>query len=303
MKALSGVFGPVVTPFDAATGNVATADFRANAEAHLRAGLSGLVVAGSTGEAALLDDVERRMLVESVRGVVDDDRWLIAGAGSESTRQTMRRARDAASAGADAVLVVSPHYYSGAMTAEALRAHFSRVADESPVPLVLYNIPKYAHFSLPPELVAELARHENVIGIKDSSGDLSLLEQYLASQSAEFTVLTGSGQTWAQALALGARGGILGVSLFAPALTLSVLAAHLRNDASEALRLQERLTPLARRIVSDQGVAGVKAALDLIGRAGGNPRSPLLPLDAAGRDETARLLEAAGLAGAVTLPA
>lgn len=304
MKKLQGVLAPVITPFDAATGGVAIADFRANAAAHLKAGIHGLVVAGSTGEAALLDDDERRALVESVRAIVEDDQWLIVGVGSESTRLTIRRARDAGAIGADAVLVVSPHYYGNAMTVDALRAHFHRVADESPVPLVLYNIPRYAHFVLEPSLVGELAKHGNVMGIKDSSGDLKLNEKYLAYQSSAFTVLTGNGGTFAQALALGARGGILGVSLFAPALTLEVYAAFLRGQAPASVLLQERLTPLARTIVGEQGVAGVKAAMDMVGLTGGAPRPPLLPLSAAGREVAAKLLDAAGVPiEGVTLPA
>lgn len=304
MKRLEGVLGPVTTPFDASTGGVAVADFRANVESHLRAGLHGIVVAGSTGEAPLLDDDERRALVESVRELVGHEQWLIAGVGSESTKQTVRRAREAAAAGADAVLVVSPHYYAAAMSAGALRAHFMRVADESPVPLVLYNIPKYAHFSVPPDLVGELAAHGNVIGLKDSSGDPGLIAKYLTHQSARFTVLTGNGATLAQALASGVRGGILGASLFAPALSLAVYDLHVKRDRAGALLLQERLTPLAKTIVGELGVAGVKGAMDLVGLVGGAPRSPLLPLDAAGRALVSRLLESAGVpTEGVILPA
>ena len=304
MKTLDGVFAPVVTTFDPSTGGIALADFRANATAHLTAGLRGLVVAGSTGEAALLDDDERRALVESVRELVTGEQWLIAGVGSESTRQTVQRAQDAARAGADAVLVVSPHYYSGAMTTEALRTHFQRVGDESPVPVLLYNIPKYAHLTLAPELVGELAQHGNVIGMKDSSGDMALFAKYMAHQSRDFTVITGNGATWAQALALGAKGGILGVALFAPALSLGIFTAHAKRDKAGALMLQERLSPLAKTIVGEQGVAGVKAALDLIGLAGGAPRPPLLPLDPGSQEVVARLLDAAGVpTEGLTLPA
>lgn len=304
MKRLAGVLAPAITPFDAETGEVALAHVRSNAAAHLKAGLHGLVVAGSTGEAALLDDDERRALVEAIRGVVSDDQWLIAGVGSESTRQTVRRAVEAGRAGADAVLVVSPHYYSSAMTVPALRAHFNRVADESPVPVVLYNIPKYAHFVLDPDLVGELAAHENVIGIKDSSGDLALNGRYLVHQSPTFSVLTGNGSTFAPALALGARGGILAVALFAPALSLEVYAAHVRGDPAAALLLQERLAPLAKVIVGDQGVAGVKTAMELVGLTGGSPRPPLGPLDSTSRDRAAKLLDAAGVPiEGVTLPA
>ena len=171
-KALGGIMGPVVTTFDEATGDLAAVPFRANIRAHVNAGLTGIIVAGSTGEAALLEEHERHRLLEWARPIVPDERWLIAGVGGESTRVTVRRAREAAERGADAVLVVAPHYYGAQMTPEALAAHFRRVADESPLPLVLYNIPKYVHFPLAPGLVHELAGHDNVIGIKDSSGDL-----------------------------------------------------------------------------------------------------------------------------------
>ena len=137
---------------------------------------------------------------------------LIAGVGAESTRTTLTYAERAAERGVDAVLVVAPHYFGAAMTDEALRGHYLRIADESPVPVVLYNIPKYMHFTLSSALVQELARHENVIGIKDSSGERDLLDVYLKAQSDAFTVITGSGQLWRTALEMGARAGILAVN-------------------------------------------------------------------------------------------
>jgi len=299
MKSLSGVLAPVVTTFDP-QGELIRSPFSANVRAHLAAGLAGVVVAGSTGEAALLDDDERNALVEWARADVPGDRWLIAGVGSESTRQCVRRARDAADRGADAVLVVAPHYYGSAMTVAALRAHYGCVADESPVPVLLYNIPKYMHFALDPALVAELAAHGNIVGIKDSSGDPALLGGYLAAQSAEFTVLTGSGGGLAAALAAGARGGILAVSLFAPELTLEVLREHAGDAAEESEGAAQRaLVPLAREIVAGLGVAGVKAALDLSGLHGGPTRAPLLPLPPPERERVAALLRAARTPAAV----
>ncbi|HUF29506.1 MAG TPA: dihydrodipicolinate synthase family protein [Gemmatimonadaceae bacterium] len=297
-RLLSGILGPVTTPFDSETGDLAPVSFRSLLAAHLSAGLDGIVVAGSTGEAALLEEAERRQLVELARAVVPADKWLIVGVGGESTRLTIRRAADASARGADAVLVVSPHYYGAAMTREALAGHFLRVADGCSVPVVLYNIPKYAHLTLEPSLVAELARHEQVIGIKDSSGDLVLLRAYLQSQSAAFSVLTGSGISLHAALEMGARGGVLAVALFASALTLEVYDAFQFGNRNRAMTAQERLVPLAREIVAGFGVAGVKAALDSVGLAGGRVRSPLLPLRWAQRAEIRELLRAAELAPA-----
>jgi 4-hydroxy-2-oxoglutarate aldolase len=292
---LQGVFAPVVTPFDARTGELDRAGFERNLAAHVSAGLHGVVVAGSTGEAALLDEAERALLVASARAVLPSDRIVVAGAGAESTRAAVRLAMRAAEEGADAVIVVAPHYYGDAMTALALATHYRRIADESPLPVVLYNIPKYMHFALPPAVVAELAGHHNIVGIKDSSGDLELLEAYLVAQSDAFRVLTGSGSSFAPALARGATGGILGVATFAPGLALEAYEAWQRGDAAAAHTAQARLGPLASQIVGDLGVPGVKAALDHIGLAGGPPRPPLMPLRGAEVERVAALLRAAEL--------
>jgi 4-hydroxy-2-oxoglutarate aldolase len=291
--ALQGVFAPVVTPFTA-DGALDVAAFRANVRAHIAAGLSGVVVTGSTGEAALVDDAERRTLLEAARADVPADKLLIAATGAESTRKVIERNADAARIGADAVMVVAPHYYTSAMTHEALRAHYLAVADASAVPVLLYNIPKYTHFALPPALIAELSEHPRIHGMKDSSGDLALIAEYLRSQDDAFTVLTGSGQTLAEAMALGAHGGILGVSLFAPELSLATYEAASRGARDEAAVLQARLFPLAKEIVGTMGVPGVKAALTHVGLRGGVPRLPLLPAPPADVARIAELISASG---------
>ena len=284
----------MVTPF-AGSGDVDATGFRRNVRAHLAAGVSGIVVTGSTGEAALLDDAERNALVEAARQEVASDRILLVGTGSESTRATTARTRAAAERGADGVLVVAPHYYGDAMTPDALIDHYTRVADESPVPVLLYNIPKYMHFSLPPDVVAVLARHENIVGMKDSSGDAALMSGYLQSQGDQFSVLTGNGAFLGEALRMGACGGVVATSLFAPEQTLDVWRADERGDAAATVRAQELLTPLAKRIVGGMGVAGIKAALDRTGLAGGLPRPPLRPLGAAARAVLEELMRAAVL--------
>ena len=289
-KTLAGIFAPVVTPFQRETEDLDLHGFRSNLQAHLADGLAGIVLAGSTGEAALLSEEERATLVRVAREVVPSDRWLIAGTGAESTRQCVTRCLAAQAAGADAVLVVAPHYYSAAMSAAALAAHYHRVADESPLPLLLYNIPKYMHFALPAELVAELAKHENVIGIKDSSGDLEMLKGFLKAQSASFSVITGSASGLQVGLEAGARGGILAASLFAAPIALEVVAALRAGDAPRAAAAQAKLKPMADVIVAKLGVPGVKAAVDHVGRTGGLPRLPLLPLSKAQRAELVAVL-------------
>jgi len=275
-RRFGGVMGPLVTPFKADE-SLDIAGFETNVRAHMAAGLEGVLVAGSTGEAALLGDDERRVLTEAARRLVPTERTLLAGTGAESTRHCIQRCRDAASSGADAVLVVAPHYYSSSMTPPAVKAHFMRVADESPVPVLLYNIPKYMHFRLEPELIAELAHHENIRGMKDSAGDMSFFARYVESNSDKFDVLTGHGGTFSTALKLGARGGILAVSLFAPEFSLEVWQAHREGRASDADAAQKPLVPMAAEIVARMGVPGVKAAMERVGLVGGHVRLPLLP--------------------------
>jgi 4-hydroxy-2-oxoglutarate aldolase len=279
-RRFGGVMGPMVTPFKADE-SLDLAGFEANVRAHMAAGLEGVLVAGSTGEAALLGDDERRVLIEAARKLVPTDRTLLAGTGAESTRHCIARCRDAASSGADAVLVVAPHYYSSSMTPPAIKAHFLRVADESPLPVLLYNIPKYMHFRLEPELIAELSHHENIRGMKDSAGDMTFFARYVESNSDTFDVLTGHGGTFASAMKLGARGGILAVALFAPELALEIWQASREGRTADAEAAQKPLVLMAAEIVARMGVPGVKAAMDRIGLSGGHVRLPLLPTPAA----------------------
>ena len=184
------------------------------------------------------------------------------------------------------------------MTGPALMQHYWRVAEESAVPVILYNIPKYMHFSLAASLVARLARHGNIIGIKDSSGNRELFATYLPSQSSTFAVLTGNSPMFHHALETGARGGILAVALFAAGLSMDVYNAAMAGDHATAASLQARLTPPGAKIVGELGVPGVKAAMDRVGLTGGPVRSPLLPIAAEQAALVGELLRSAELAPA-----
>ena len=293
-NSLSGLLVPAVTPFTA-SGELDRPAFSANLRAHLQLGVAGALVCGSSGEAALLDDSERGSLINWARSEIPADKWLLAGIGGESTRQTINRAKVAHSEGADAVLVVAPHYYLKRTTEAALSAHYHAIADASPLPVMLYNIPVYAHLVLSPALVHEMAKHPNVIGMKDSAGNLPMLTEYLAAQSDKFRVLTGSGGTTVPALQAGAAGAILAIALFAGLASIAMHDAQRAGDEVTAAALQIRLLPLASDIGGALGPAGIKAAMDLVGLHGGAPRSPLLPLSDEERAVVSRRLEAAGL--------
>jgi len=286
---------PAISTFDSATGDIAREPFQRNLRVHLAMGLDGILVAGSSGEASLLDCAERRQLTEWAREVVPAHQWLLTGTGSESTRLTISRCTDAAAAGADAALVIAPHYFLKRMSDEALLTHFRAVADASPIPVLLYNMPLYAHLVLSPALVHTMAQHENVIGMKDSAGNLPVLEEYLGAQSDSFTVLTGSGATAAGAVHRGARGAILAIALYAGLPVRALMDAALAGRHEEAAQLQVTMLPLATEVAGAFGPAAIKAAMDMVGLDGGAPRAPLLACDAAERAKVEAVLRSGGM--------
>jgi len=296
-ESLHGVIVPLTTPFDLETGDVAPVALRQAARDLLGRGVHGVVVAGTTGEGPLLDEEEKVRLIEWLREIVPEDRWLIAGTGAEATRAAVRLSERAAAAGADAVLVRPPSYFGLVLSPTALADYYVRIADASPVPLIVYNMPKYTHVMLHESVLRALADHEQVIGFKDSSGDLKVMANYRAA-APRLKALVGSGSQFYPALELGADGGVLAIACFAADRCLALYHAFRAADRRAAGAAQERLTPLAREIVGELGVPGVKAAMDLVGLPGGPARSPLAPLDARQRAHVADLLAAAGLKAA-----
>jgi 4-hydroxy-2-oxoglutarate aldolase len=299
MLELRGVLAPATTPFDAVTGEVDVVALRANLRAWLREELAGVVLFGSTGEGVLLDEDERTRALAAARDVVDAGKLLLAGTGAESTRATVRMTRAAADAGADAVMVHPPAYFRPAMTPEALRDHYLAVADASPVPVVLYAVPpRFSTVELPAGLVGELSHHPNIVGIKDSSGDLKTLAALADACGRRCAVLVGSGDSLYGALEVGARGGILAVALLDPRSCAALFRAYTDGDLARAGRLQERVTPVHRRVVAALGTSGVKAALDMKGMHGGAPRPPLKPIRPREAEQVRETLAAAGLLAA-----
>lgn len=290
-----GLYLPVTSPFDPDSGELDRSAFEANLRRWAAGPADGVVVAGSTGEAPLLDEIEILRLVEWARDVLPGGRPVVAGTGLESTRATVRLCREVARKGADAVLVRPPSYYEGAMTPEAVAAHYEAVAEGSPIPVVLYHIPRYVPVELEPDLVGRLARHENVVGIKDSSGDIRNLGALVEACGDEASVLAGSGTLLYGGLEVGAAGGVLAVALLALDACGGILEAWREGDGEAAGAAQERVGALHRAVVGKLGVPGVKAALDLLGMAGGPVRPPLLPLEARGRERVESALETAGV--------
>jgi 4-hydroxy-2-oxoglutarate aldolase len=293
---LRGTFLPVTTPFDPVTGDVDIVALRANLRHWMGHPLAGALIGGSTGESVFLDESEMTSMLDAAREVLSGGRVLIAGTGAESTRATIRRTRAAAEAGADAVLVKPPAYYKAAMTPEALARHYRAVADASPVPVVVYQVPlRLSTLDLPTGLVAELSHHPNIVGIKDSRAKLELIGDLVDQCEEGFQVLVGAGSVLYGALELGATGGIVGVGLMAPAQAAEVSVAFREGRKADAGRAQEIIEPVHTKIVGGMGVPGIKAALDMLGLHGGVPRPPLLPASDARVEEIRDVLEVAGL--------
>jgi dihydrodipicolinate synthase/N-acetylneuraminate lyase len=288
-RRLAGIFPPLPTPFDAATGDFAPGPLQQNIRRLLDEHVHGIVVSGTTGEAPLLDADEQRRVVAAASEATSERAWLIVGTGGESTRQTIALTKAAAAEGADAVLVRAPSYFSAATTPASLAAHFRAIADASPVPVIIYNIPKYTHLALDPALLQQLAGHERIVGVKDSSGDLKSLAAYRAAVP-QWSVLAGSASLLYAGLELGCQGGVIGVACYAPKLCVQLMAEFAKGDRAAAGRLQERITPLDKEIVGKLGPAGVKAAMDAVGLYGGPPRPPLAPLSPADRERVGALV-------------
>jgi len=291
---LTGVLVPCTTPFDPVTGDVDLVGFRANVRSFLAHSVRGIVVGGSTGEAVLLDEDERMVLLQGARDLVPDDRLVVAGTGAESTRTTIRRCEESAGMGADAVLVQPPAFYRGAMTDAALLEHYRAVAAASPIPVILYQVPlRMSTLEFSSSLVADLAKIANVVGIKDSRGSLELVAEWVDRTPDTFQVLVGSGAILYGGLEVGAVGGVLAVANLAPGPASAIHVAHRAGDSAEAGRMQELVAPVHVEIVAGMGVPGVKAGLDLLGLRGGDPRLPLRPLSDRDRDNVAEVLAAA----------
>src|ERR671913_568342 len=247
MKPFGGIFTPIVTPFTT-DDTVDEAALGSNVDRWMNTSLTGLVVLGSNGEAAQLDDAEADRVVEIVRERVPAGRPLIAGTGRESTKATIAATARAAAAGVDAVLVRTPSFFKAQMSAEIFVRHYAEVADASRVPVLLYNVTMFTGVTIPVEAVERLAAHPNIVGIKESGSDISYISELVTRTPDDFTVLAGSATTFFHALCAGCDGAILALAALLPDACLAMRALVEENRLDEARRLQGRVMPLARSV-------------------------------------------------------
>jgi 4-hydroxy-2-oxoglutarate aldolase len=290
---LRGIFLPIPTPFDE-VGAVDFSALKANIAKWSRTGIDGFVLLGSTGERVHLDEREYISVIETACEAVETGFSFMVGAGQQSTIGTVNEIkRVSAAVAADAFLVITPHFYRPSLTQQALVEHYTRVADASPAPVILYSMPALTGVKIEPETAARLSEHENIIGIKDSSADLDGLRQTIELVRKDFAVLTGNGTVLSDALSAGAWGGILAVGCVVPALCLEIFRAIESGEFDRAAELQSQLTPLAQAVTTRYGIGGLKATLEMLGYNGGTVRAPLSEPDSVALAEITRCLEAA----------
>jgi 4-hydroxy-2-oxoglutarate aldolase len=290
---LRGIFPPIASPF--IDGKLALEKLESNITRWSKTGIKGIVVLGSNGEAAYLSESEKRELMQAAVSVSPKNILVIAGTGCESTSETIRLTNDCARLGAKAALVIPPHFFGAKMNDKALYSHYRKTADEAAIPLLLYNVPKFVHLVLTPDLVFRLSEHPNIIGIKDSSGDVSLIGEYLRRSAEGFNVLVGTAGALFGGLSLGCPGGILALANIAPEECVRILERTQAGDYEAARSLQIRMISVDKAVTAIFGVAGLKAALDLLGYFGGEVRSPLMPLEEDEKKKIAAILMEAGL--------
>lgn len=275
MVRLDGVFTPVTTPFIG--DKLSINKFHENLELLSKHKLNGIVLFGSNGEAVLLHEMEKIQMLKAARLVTSDDKALIAGTGGESINATTRLSNIAADYGADALLILTPHYYKKFMTDDALVTFFTSVANKVKLPVIIYNMPAITGVTISPKAVAALSQHEKIIGIKDSSGNMSYLEELIQATPDDFKVMCGNASIFASALIAGASAGILGVANVIPEPLVQIYNLVKEDKIAEAISLQQKLLATIKAIIGDNGVSGVKAAMTMRGLNGGVARLPLLP--------------------------
>ena len=283
---IGGIYPPVPTFFNEDE-SLDLATMRTHIERLREKGIVNIVALGSNGEAVHLDRDERRAVIATIREAAGAEAQILAGSGGQSTRETIALCALAAEAGADVALVLPPSHYGGKMGMAVQRAHFLAVADASPLPVMVYNMPaNAAGVDLDAETVIALSAHPNIVGVKDSSGNVTKMAEIAAGAREGFTVLAGSAGFLLPALVVGARGCIAALANVAPRECLQLVDLYEQGNLVEARTLQARIIPVNTAVTSGYGVAGLKAALQFVAHYGGEPRRPLAPL---GEGERARL--------------
>ena len=291
---MAGILPPIPTPFDA-DGELNLKALAQNMAKWNSTPLAGYVVLGTNGEMHYLSEAEKLTYLEAVRKHIPANKLFVAGCGCESAHSTIAFVKKVAALGADVALLVNPCYYKSRMDNAGLTDYYTRVADASPIPLSIYNIPANTMVDMPADLIIKLSQHPNIAGVKDSGGNLAKMGQIIKAARSGFQVLAGSAGFLYPALCLGAVGGVLALANIAPRQCCDLLDFAKQGKHAEAKALQLRVIAANTFVTSQFGVPGLKAAMDMIGMYGGNPRSPMLPLPEEQKTALRKILQDAGI--------
>jgi 4-hydroxy-2-oxoglutarate aldolase len=273
---ITGVMPPMITPF-LENGDVDLEGFAENVRKWNKTGLAGYLVNGSNSETAYLTEDEKIELLRLTVKNAGEGRHVMAGTGMESTRETIRFTNRCARLGAQSALVLTPCYYGSSMTSAALVEFFTRVADASEIPVLIYNVPKFTHVNIKADAVAALSKHPNIMGMKDSTGDVPQLTSFLnASAGQDFQIMVGTASAWYPALAIGIRAAILALANCHPDECDAVIKAFDAGSMERSREIYKTMFPVNTAVTATYGIAGLKAACDRKGYTGGFVRSPLL---------------------------
>lgn len=288
---LSGIFPPLTTPFT--EDELAIDKLLRNVGKYERRELSGYVLFGSNGESVFLTKEEKIQIVSNIRE--QTKKTLIVGTGSDSIKATIQLTNEAAEKGANYALIITPSFFKSEMKHHSFMNYYTKVAESVMIPIIIYNVPKFTNVIIEPETIIELASHPNILGLKDSTENTSRISEIVANAPNSFKVIVGTASVLYSGLSAGASGGILALANIAPDECLQIYNLYFEQNFNKALELQNRLIPVNRAITTKYGVAGLKAAMDILGYDGGNPRMPLETLNEAQIIELKIILRRASL--------
>ena len=275
---IKGIYPPLATPFDD-DGEISFKGLKSNIERYNNINLSGYVLFGSNGESVYLTREEKLSLITEAREHISENKLLIAGTGSESIKETIYLSNEAAKLGADFALIITPFFFQKAMNHEALINYFTVVADNSNIPIIIYNVTKFTNVNIESDTVAQLAEHKNISGLKNSTENVEQILETIKKVPKDFSVLAGTGSVLLPALKEGCSGGVLALANIAAQQCVNIFDLFTSGKIEETELLQEKIIPVNKAITSEFGVPGLKKALDILGYYGGKPRIPLQPLN------------------------
>lgn len=273
-----GIYTPIVTPF-AEDESIDYGKLKHNLGLLAKTDLDGIVVLGSNGEFVYLTHKEKLELIKFCIDNFTKEKRVIVGTSYDSTIETISFCREAAELGADAALILPPHYYKGSMNEEVLYNHFIDVAEESPIPVMLYNMPGNTGINMSSKLVARLAKHPNIVGIKDTAGNIVQLSEIVRDTDDDFVVFAGNAGYLLPALTVGARGATVALGNVLPEQCCKLVGLFKEGKIEEARELQLKLIEINFMVTGGMGIPALKAAMDMLGYKGGIPRRPLRPLE------------------------